>query len=685
MRKITLILLALMGMFTQMQAQSAQTIHVSTPGTLEVLLGADKNTTTDLRLTGTVNDADFTTIKQMTVLKNLDMGALNIANGKIPNSAFQGKVMNSITLPSSLKGIGDFAFASMTIPALDFSICLNLESMGQRVFDNMKLTNNVIDLSRQDRVQFIYTPGNGVFYGTFSGCLSHVILPRNMTALPDYSFAHFRGTIDLPEGLASLGLGALSYVVMDQELILPSGLTSIGNGAFAGSNLKSIKLSSSLKEIGDFAFNGITIPALDFSPCLDLELIGLRVFENIKLTNNVVDLSRQEHLQFKYTSVSGIFNGTFSGCLSHVILPHNMTAMPDCLFTRFKGTLDFPAGLVSIGASVFADAVLNQDIVLPSGLTTIGGTAFTRASIQSIQFPSSLMRIEDHAFSSATVPALDFSHCSDIRYIGLNAFDKTKLTNMTLDFAKCSELELAGKTWSWTVIGSFTGSSAHVILPRTMIRIPDMSFSSFLGTVDLPPVLETVGGRGFFESKMAEPMVLPPTVKVLEGAAFASSVLKGITLSSSLTTIGDGVFQNTTVPNLDFSNCYLQFIGNEAFKNVKLENDVIDLSIHDELQLSGKTWSWTVIGTFSGCSSHVILPRRMTLISDMSFSSFLGSVDLPPVLETISGRAFFECNMSAGITLPKSLKILKQGAFERATIPSITFEKMGDLPDVICY
>ena len=65
------------------------------------------------------------------------------------------------------------------------------------------------------------------------------------------------GTVDIPEGVTSIGRYAFFKCSSLSSISLPEGLTSIGYGAFNGcSSLSSISLPEGLTSMGDYAFDG---------------------------------------------------------------------------------------------------------------------------------------------------------------------------------------------------------------------------------------------------------------------------------------------------------------------------------------------------------------------------------------------------------------------------------------------
>ncbi|HCO67403.1 MAG TPA: hypothetical protein DIT04_06570, partial [Dysgonomonas sp.] len=291
--KILLIAINVLLSLSFLPAQTVRTIHVASPGTLETLVGSDKNTITGLTLTGTINAADFTPITQMKVLKNLDMSELNIDNGTIPEGTFQNRVMEKIILPINLRSIGRAAFRNTTLLSLDFTHCHQLEEIGAVAFYDISLTQNTtLDLSHT-KLSRCYGNGHDYNNGTFGGFNSHVILPVGMTILPANSFQGFKGTLELPSTLQEIGVNAFRAASLPQQLTLPSSVTTIHETAFYQADIPlGIQLPSGLKKIGLGCFQAAKLPSLDFTHCHQLEEIGAVAFYDISLTQNTtLDLS----------------------------------------------------------------------------------------------------------------------------------------------------------------------------------------------------------------------------------------------------------------------------------------------------------------------------------------------------------------------------------------------------------
>ncbi|WP_262434010.1 leucine-rich repeat domain-containing protein [Jilunia laotingensis] len=104
---------------------NAETINVSTAGSLESLLGDKKHVVENLTLTGSLNGSDIRCIRQMGKLTALNMKDAYIVEGGAPyygtfytygnaigEQMFYGlSKLASIVIPSSVTSIGNSAFA----------------------------------------------------------------------------------------------------------------------------------------------------------------------------------------------------------------------------------------------------------------------------------------------------------------------------------------------------------------------------------------------------------------------------------------------------------------------------------------------------------------------------------------------------------------------------------------------
>lgn len=237
-----------------------KTINVETAGTLSTLIKGNDLNVTDLTLTGNINKADITFIRQSMKVETLDLKDANIVAysetvgettneypaNEFPAYVFQKKEnddaiipLKKIVFPATMTAVGQYAFNSSSdsqLETVDFSHCSNLETIKGYAFEFCnKITE--IDLSGH----------------------------ANLKSIGEYGFGQTGAkTINLEgcSALESIGERAFYQSYECTALILKgcTALKTIGNRAFLNLSKNSSKNKGYNLE-------------LDFSPCTSLETI----------------------------------------------------------------------------------------------------------------------------------------------------------------------------------------------------------------------------------------------------------------------------------------------------------------------------------------------------------------------------------------------------------------------------
>ncbi len=200
------------------------TITLEAAGTLEAKL-KEKNVPTygvpELTVVGPMDDNDFKTIRQMSVLKKIDLSKAVFEEDRLPNSAFQStygeprlRILEEVVLPNTLREIGEYAFNSL--PALQkVNMPEALEEIDSNAFNNCSNLKEV-DFSSSSKLRRV---GGSAFANT--GITSIDLSNTVLEFIGDYAFG----------GCPITG-----------DLLLSVSLANIGSRAFSSATFSSIKL-----------------------------------------------------------------------------------------------------------------------------------------------------------------------------------------------------------------------------------------------------------------------------------------------------------------------------------------------------------------------------------------------------------------------------------------------------------
>ena len=200
--------------------------------------------------------------------------------------------------------------------------------------------------------------------------LGKLNLPKTLRTIRKAAFnGSSLSSIELPEGLETIGVGGFLGCTKLTELTVPQTVTVIDKSAFNScTNLSSISLPSELNELG----------ARAFTLCKALRYVNLP------------------------KGITVIEEETFSLCeeLMEVIIPESVGTISTSAFysCRKLEKVHTPKSLKRIEYSAFNDCVKLNRIDFPEGLETIGEMAFRSCPLDSIVLPSTLREIGKYAF-----------------------------------------------------------------------------------------------------------------------------------------------------------------------------------------------------------------------------------------------------------------------------------------------
>jgi len=289
-----------------LHGQVSKTINVTSGGLSIALTASEKNTITNLALTGTIDARDFKTMRDsMNVLAVLDISGTTIAayNGPdgtlafnsnsylanvVPYNAYmnphtgKGKTsLTSLKLPSLATAIDGWAIAgctgltSVTIPPkvttiaeYAFSECTQLNSVtipplvtsiGKGAFmscfglKSITIPPSVVFIGSDALLAFpgvINVDANNPNYSSIDG----VLFNKSQTTLIQCPIFK-TGSFIIPSSVTSIGRGAFKNCSGITNLTIPSSVTSIDSSAYVSCvGLTTLTIPSSVSSIGGGAF-----------------------------------------------------------------------------------------------------------------------------------------------------------------------------------------------------------------------------------------------------------------------------------------------------------------------------------------------------------------------------------------------------------------------------------------------
>ncbi len=287
----------------------------------------------------------------------------------ICNFAFEhNSKLKTVTLPSSLKRIGNGAF----------SLCAKLEEIN--------LPENLTYL------------GNGVFENCTK--LKEINIPAGIEVINERAFeASGLKEVTIPSTVKTVGIMAFNSCQKLEKVIISEGVKSIEHSAFSNCPLLSdITLPESLENIGDNAFNGT---AYSNNP---------DNLENGALYWNEVLLEVNPETKGKFYVKEGtkkIAGSAFYGCdeIIYIHIPNSVELLSEESFAQCSGLkkIDLSENIKEIPKMAFWGCSELESIRIPASVEKIGDFAFLDCfNLESITIFNSVTDIGEYAVGFIT-------------------------------------------------------------------------------------------------------------------------------------------------------------------------------------------------------------------------------------------------------------------------------------------
>lgn len=305
----------------------------------------------------------------------------------------------TITLPSSLKSIGQAAFINNSQLQ---SICIpsGVSKIENSAFKNCRSLRNVtISYGVKDIENEAFTSCTSLQTISIPNSVNHI-------GARAFSFCENLERVKLPDGIDHINSSQFYGCRSLRYITIPETVKIIGPGAFSGCTmLTTIKIPSSVKTISEQAFYGCSSLSNVELPQSSIN-IGNEAFAYTKVTKIHEDITRKEDEEnFRAGKIALIQNG----------IAYKLNLLEDNAVYVVKsdrkdnGLLVIPSKITIYGKTYTVTGINKQafsfsnmtSVYLPETIRKIGQEAFFGCeNLTSISIPASVMSIGDAAFAN---------------------------------------------------------------------------------------------------------------------------------------------------------------------------------------------------------------------------------------------------------------------------------------------
>ena len=499
---------------------------------------------------------------------------------------------------------------------------------------------------------------------------------------------HQLSSIDIPEGVTTIGSTVFAYCNVLSKIVLPNTLKSIGNNVL-GYNSSVTTIVSHIKEPFAIPNNVFGVSQWDeesektvYNPCnatlyvpegtkaLYEQIEGWTKFKEIKEgevmeavvdgikysyqpSSNKATVIRGDYENLESVTIPGtvkIGDATYQVAeiavrafselenLKTVTIGEGITAIPDNTFSNSGITqLNLPSTLKSIGNDAFYYCRHLTSVVVPDGVETIGDYSFSSCfKLQSIELPATLKSVGSGVFSWSCALSSIVAHGAEPAEASKTALAWSYYVKDEEIFKPYSNAVLFVPSGSKDKYKAATGWSVMEVIEESTpkqtvdgnlkyLYSEDSKFAmvirddySKLENISVPASI-TINGEQY-------------PVTAIGGYAFGmeyedkeTSVLKSVTLSEGITSLGVWSFAYATISSINLPST-LKTIYGEAFTGSDLTSVTIpgNVELIDNYAFTGNSKLTSVVisegvkvlsyGLFSYCDQLQTLELPSTLI-----------------------------------------------------------------------
>lgn len=558
--------------------------------------------------------------------------------GSLTNVVIPAKITLEGNVSYNVTGIGQYAFSNCT-NLQSITIPSSVKTIGEAAFVGSKNINKLVVNSL-----------DAWFATTLNGWITS---PHDL-----YVNSQLVTSVTIPSSITKLDKH-LFYVTSLKSVTIPNTLTEIGNSAFAAcSKLSTVNLGSGLKTISNYAFYGCeALTSITFPT--SLKTISVGAFSDC---SGLTSLTIPESLEVLESAFSGCFNiktlvwnaknfttngGIPTENITKVTLGNNVQTIPDNFLLHSQiSTISFPSTVKTIGTLAFNNCANLTSVSIPNGCYVKSYAFSSCPSLQSVTIPATITCETDifnnttgikkltwnaNGVSSQFVPTVNIEQVT----IGSGV---TELPQYFLQNAKITSLSLPS---SLTTIGNyaFQGCSglSSLSLPSNLATIGSYAFQNCNGITSLtiPENLTSIGSNAFSGCNNITQLTWNAINLTTNGGITTSNITK-VTIGNKVQNIPEYFVSSSKITSVSIPSS-ITTIGECAFVGCK---GLTSLNIPDNVTTIGQS-------AFNGCSNltKLILGKGLTTIRDYAFQGTnIVVLRIPESVTSVGWCAFYNQN-----------------------------------------
>ena len=557
----------------------------------------------------------------------------------ISSHAFSGKGLTSITIPSSVTSIGEYAFY----------MCIDVTSItvesGNPVYHSagnclIETATKTLIIGCINSVIPSDSSVTKIEKDAFRGCyITSIDIPYGITHIGQEAFACTRLTsVTIPNSVVTIDDAAFNLCLDLTSVIIPESVPRIGLFAFRSCPLTSITFLSPTTEIYDAAdtitSTTVTIYGFDGSTAQAYAEKYGRTF--VALDAGVVYTLNDAGTEY---SVTG-----YKGSAAEVVIPNTYNEKP----------------VTSIGNSAFKDCDSLTSITIPDSVTSIGGSAFYNCdSLTSITFGENcqLTSIGEGAFCYC-YSLTDITIPDSVTSIGKYAFYTCdNLTSITIPFVGATKDGTSNTHFGYIFgAGSYSDNDHYVPASlKTVIVTGGTSIGKYafyicpsLTSITIPDSVTSIGGSAFRYCYDLTSITIPDSVMSIGSYAFyGCDSLTSIIFESPTTGI---YYSEDTIPST--ASIY-GIKGSTAESYAEKYNRTFVVLEGEEQGTEGLVYTLNDVGTeysvtgYEGDATEIIIPTTYKGLPTTSISA--------TAFGTVEIEDGYTGDLSDGVVLPDDL------------------------------